>query len=42
LELKFQGNIRTDLRGFYKSTYMEGGKEKLLAVTQFEAIAGIY
>lgn len=37
LSIVFDGVINDTLRGFYKSRYMIGDKEKYLATTQFEA-----
>jgi puromycin-sensitive aminopeptidase len=37
LSIVFSGIINDNLRGFYKSKYMENGIEKHLATTQFEA-----
>lgn len=37
LSIIFSGIISDSLRGFYKSRYVEEGKEKYLATTQFEA-----
>ena len=40
LRIKFNGEIRNDLRGFYKSKFLdEGGNEKWLGTTQFEPTA---
>lgn len=39
LGINFAGNVRNDLRGFYRASYQHEGKTKWLAVTQFEAIA---
>lgn len=36
LFLKFNGKLREDMRGFYKSNYNVNGKEKIMATTQFE------
>lgn len=36
LIIRYSGNIRDDLTGFYQSTYMEKGVKKHLAVTHFE------
>lgn len=37
LSLKFKGHLTDKLKGFYRSRYHDGGKEKFLATTQFEA-----
>ncbi len=37
IELEFEGALNDDLCGFYRSKYKTGGKEKYMAVTQFEA-----
>ncbi len=37
LSLVFEGIINESLRGFYRSRYTLGGKEKSMATTQFEA-----
>ena len=37
LDIDFNGKLSDSLAGFYKSTYQENGKEKLIATTQFEA-----
>lgn len=37
LSLGFEGVLAETLRGFYKSKYLHDGKERHLAVTQFEA-----
>lgn len=37
LTLNFKGVLSESLAGFYKSTYQEGGKTKIIATTQFEA-----
>ena len=40
LRIKFNGEIRNDLRGFYKSKFLdEDGNEKWLGTTQFEPTA---
>eukprot|EP00761_Pharyngomonas_kirbyi_P013316 gb/GECH01013344.1/.p1 GENE.gb/GECH01013344.1/~~gb/GECH01013344.1/.p1 ORF type:complete len:977 (+),score=275.15 gb/GECH01013344.1/:1-2931(+) len=39
LSMDFQGTIRTDLEGFYKSVFDYQGEEHTLAVTHFEAVA---
>jgi len=36
LFLKFNGKLREDMRGLYKSKYDLNGKEKIMATTQFE------
>lgn len=35
--IKYQGNIQTNMSGFYRSDYTEEGKEKVMLSTQFEA-----
>ena len=37
LSLAFTGVLADNMRGFYKSRYMVGGKERFMATTQFEA-----
>jgi puromycin-sensitive aminopeptidase len=37
LDLKFKGILNDKMRGFYRSRYTIGGKEKHMATTQFEA-----
>jgi len=37
LELEFRGKLSEQMRGFYRSRYLVGGREKFLATTQFEA-----
>ncbi len=37
LQINFAGKLSDSLAGFYKSTYVENGKTKLIATTQFEA-----
>lgn len=37
LKLKFRGILNDQMRGFYKSGYTHQGKQKHMAVTQFEA-----
>eukprot|EP01080_Neovahlkampfia_damariscottae_P006367 gene6367-10373_t len=39
ISINFKADIRTDLRGFYKSSYNDRGTTKYLAVTQFEALS---
>ena len=39
LELDYEGPIRDDLHGWYRSKYTVDGQEKWLAVTQLEAIS---
>lgn len=36
VEIEFSGNMRDDMAGFYRSTYMENGVEKRLGSTQFQ------
>ncbi|KAL6996293.1 hypothetical protein U1Q18_006426 [Sarracenia purpurea var. burkii] len=38
LSISFSGILNEHMRGFYKSTYMDGGLKKNMAVTQFEAV----
>ena len=38
LSLKAHGSLNETLRGFYRSTYQQGGATKSLATTQFEAV----
>ncbi len=35
--MEFQGNLRDDLAGLYRSSYVEDGVTKYLAVTQFQS-----
>ena len=43
LEIAFHGKIRADLRGFYKSKFVDDkGNEKWLGTTQFEPTAARY
>lgn len=35
--LEYDGQIQNNMAGFYKSAYVEGGKEKFMLSTQFEA-----
>src|SRR3989344_4184370 len=37
LELEFRGKLSDQMRGFYRSRYLVGGREKFLATTQLEA-----
>ena len=37
LTIEFEGGLTDDLVGLYRSRYMDKGKEKYLATTQFEA-----
>jgi len=36
LDIKFNGKVREDLRGLYKSTYLNNNKEMTMLTTQFE------
>ena len=38
LSLSFNGKIREDLSGFYKSVYTKNGKKEIMAASHFEAI----
>ena len=38
VKLRYSGTIDDTLHGFYRSKYLQGGEEKWLATTQFEAI----
>ena len=37
IDLEFTGILNDRLLGFYRSTYMQGGKKRYMATTQFEA-----
>jgi len=37
IEIEFEGVLNDNLCGFYRSKYKRGGREKYMAVTQFEA-----
>ncbi len=37
IDLEFSGILNDRLLGFYRSTYMQGGKKRYMATTQFEA-----
>ncbi len=41
LELKFNGTLNDQLKGFYRSKYSHNGKDKYLATTQFEEAGAI-